>query len=98
METLVASVLIVVVFIVASMILNNVFMNSIKSDTHAIESYMNELEYRYRSGTLTVPFNDDFEGWEINVDYDNSTGIDAVIFTAQNNLTNKNIERLTYAN
>ena len=47
METLVASVLIVVVFMISSMILNNLFSNTIKSNTRAIEAHINELQYLY---------------------------------------------------
>ncbi len=41
METLVATVLIVIVFMISSMLLNNLFYNSIKDNTIAIDAHLN---------------------------------------------------------
>ncbi|WP_417872687.1 hypothetical protein [Xanthomarina gelatinilytica] len=68
METLVATVLIVIVFLLASMILNTLFNNSIKNKTHDIETYLNELEYRYMNHKVELPFYGEFEKWQITID------------------------------
>lgn len=68
METLVATVLIVVVFMLASMILNNLFSSSIKGDTRDVEAVLNELEYRYINNKVQVPYKADFNKWHISID------------------------------
>lgn len=68
METLVATVLIVVIFMMASMILNNLFSNSIKNDTRGVEAFLNELEYQYINNKIEVPYQADFDEWQIMVD------------------------------
>lgn len=65
METLVASILIVVIFMLASMILNNLFSHSIKTNTKAIDTYLNEMEYLSINDEITMPFYDNFEAWTI---------------------------------
>jgi len=65
METLVATVLIVVVFMAASMILNNFFSNSIHSNTREVNAYMNELRYLYDNKKLKLPYQEGFIEWEV---------------------------------
>jgi predicted PurR-regulated permease PerM len=68
METLVASVLILVVFIVASMIFNNLFLSSIKNNTKAIDAHIKELMYLHHHNKLTLPFDEEYKGWQINIE------------------------------
>ncbi len=68
METLVASVLIVVAFMLASMILNNLFSSNIKSNTRSIETHLNEMEYLYVNDKIVVPYNDVFGQWHISIE------------------------------
>jgi len=68
METLIATVLIMVIFIVASLILNNLFSSSIKSKTRGISAQLNEIEYLYINDKITLPFYDDFNEWNIVVE------------------------------
>lgn len=68
METLVATVLIVAVFMIASLILNNLFSNSIKNSTQAIDNRLNELEYYVIHNSIQLPYKEDFESWTIYID------------------------------
>lgn len=97
METLVASVLIVVVFMISSMILNNLFSNVIKNDTRAIDGYLNELQYLYRHHKLTVPYQDDFNHWHVSIMSHKEKEADRVVFEALNN-NNKKITKIIHAN
>lgn len=97
METLVASVLIIVVFMVSSLILNNVFANTINNNTQSISSHLNELEYRYRAGVLSIPYKDDCEGWDIYVDKNNDFVTKTVLFRAENISNKKTIEKEVHA-
>lgn len=93
METLVATVLLVVIFMLASLILNNLFSNTINSNTDAIDNYLNELEYLYLNEEIEVPFYDDFKNWEINMQYGKEARQKVVLLEAVNINTNQTIER-----
>lgn len=68
METLVATVLIVIIFMLTSMILNNVFYNSVKNNTRDVEVYLKELQYLYKNKKLALPYHTYYNQWEIHID------------------------------
>lgn len=65
METLVATVLIVVVFTVSSLVLNNLFRNSLNDDTGRLEEHLNQLQYLWHNNQLVVPYYETWDNWEI---------------------------------
>ncbi|MBC9794701.1 hypothetical protein [Sinomicrobium weinanense] len=67
METLVATVLIVVIFMVTSLILNNLFAGTVKGNTREIETRLDELEYRVKNNLLKLPHSETFGTWNISV-------------------------------
>lgn len=67
METLVATVLIVIIFMLSSMILNNLFYNSICNNTAKIESYYHEFYYFYSHNKIKVPYYTHYKGWSISI-------------------------------
>ncbi len=91
METLVATVLIVVVFITASMILNNLFSNTIKNNTRDIDAQLNELQYLYINEKLLLPYQSNFDLWEIKVDSYKQNNQNIVEFEAVQTETKKTI-------
>ncbi|MBR9914709.1 MAG: hypothetical protein GYB32_07770 [Algicola sp.] len=96
METLIATVLIMVIFIVSSLILNNVFMNTMNENLGNIKAHLNELEYQFINDKLTIPYYDDFQDWEIHAKYKGTTEKEKVIFSALNTITGKQVETITY--
>ncbi len=64
-EVLTASVLIIIVFMIASMSFNNFFANQIQRDQSAIENRIKELQYLSIHQTIKLPYTEDFEDWEI---------------------------------
>ena len=86
METLVAFVLIVLVFMISSMVLNNVFYNSVKNDTRAIDTYLSELHYKYINGGVKLPYYDDYDPWQISITVYNNSNKE-IEFKASNNET-----------
>ena len=96
METLIATVLIMVIFVVASLILNNLFSNSIKNNTRAIIAKLNEIEYLYINGKIELPFYDDYESWIISVESISNSKM--ITIKAVNNSTDKRIENEIYKN
>lgn len=67
METLVATVLIVVIFMVTSLILNNLFAGMVKGNTREIETRLDKLEYKLKNNTLKLPYSETFGAWDISV-------------------------------
>lgn len=98
METLVASVLIVIVFMITSMILNNLFSNSIKTNTRDIEAHINELQYLYKSEKLTIPYFDDFKNWNIKIHVVKEQNVSKVLLQASNIETQQDYLKEIYAN
>ncbi len=68
LETIVATVLILVIFAVSSLVINTAFRNNLSGDTTAIENRLNELEYRWLNNTMELPYEEDFQYWEITID------------------------------
>ncbi|KAA1247599.1 hypothetical protein [Aquimarina sp. RZ0] len=66
-ETLTASVLIIIVFMIASFSFNNIFTNHIKRDQTTIKNRVKELEYLLIHQKIKLPYTEDFGNWEIEI-------------------------------
>lgn len=66
-ETLTASVLIVLVFMMASLTLNTIFTGTIKRDTSGIQARIQELYYLELHDKITLPYQEDYKNWEISI-------------------------------
>lgn len=67
METLVATVLLIVIFMVSSLTVNHLFGSTATYDTRSAATYLHELEYRYRNGMLPLPYAEAYHDWNINI-------------------------------
>ncbi|MEX0274882.1 MAG: hypothetical protein AB3N16_10935 [Flavobacteriaceae bacterium] len=65
METMVATVLIVVIFGVCSMVLNNMLKARAMNDTTPLRERLHELEYLHMSQQLQLPHHEELGKWEI---------------------------------
>ncbi|MBW1296908.1 hypothetical protein [Aquimarina litoralis] len=74
-ETLTASVLIIIVFMIASLSFNNIFSNHLSGDRSAIENRIKELEYQVLHQNIKLPYTEDFDTWEIEITTKNNTHI-----------------------
>jgi len=97
METLVATVLIVVVFMMSSMILNNLFSNALTSRTNDIEAHLNELHYLYLNDNLVIPYSSSFENWDITVEAIKDDNENHIALEAINKETKKKFNISFYA-
>lgn len=86
-ETLTASVIIVVVFMIASMSFNNVFMNTVRSDGNLLENRILEIKYLAMNERLFFPFYEEKEYWIITAEEE--TG--QVHFEVRNLRNNKEV-------
>lgn len=98
METLVATVLIVLIFMLASMILNNLFSSTVNGNTQAIENHLNELQYLQLHKQLKLPYRDTFQNWDVSVDIYYVEGDSIIDFEAKHLKTAKTLIKSSYAN
>ena len=91
METLVATVLIVITFMLASMVLNKIFYSSIKNDSRNIKAYLNELQYFQQHNTFQLPYHDSYGDWNISIDKYTENGQTFIELEAINSQTKKSI-------
>lgn len=87
METLVASVLTIVIFMVSSLILNNVFGSTMKHQTGAIENRLYELEYFAQHHKLILPHYEDFRVWNLSIEAQVKNSKPFIFFEAVNHTT-----------
>ncbi|MFC5048374.1 hypothetical protein ACFSTE_13555 [Aquimarina hainanensis] len=85
-EALTASVLIIIVFMVASLSFNNIFNNQIRQDHSPIENRVKELEYLFIHQKIKLPYTEDFDGWEIVI---TSTGDIAILSYTKSNIEHR---------
>ena len=65
METLVATVLIVVIFMMASLLLNSIYASSIQGNNQPLKTQFQKLEYAHRTGKISIPYAETWQDWEI---------------------------------
>ncbi|WP_431160672.1 hypothetical protein [Flagellimonas beolgyonensis] len=91
METLVATVLIVIVFMMASMTLNALFANTVANNTHEVEQELLFLRYLYENGQLQLPYYDELRDWEVIVEAREWNSNNQVFFSAEHLETKKKV-------
>ena len=91
-ETLVATVLIVVVFMASSMILNNLFANSITFNENEVRQELFRLQYRHQNDLLALPYFSEVGDWEIRVENEEWQGKTTLSFRAMHKLNNRELE------
>ncbi len=90
-ETITASVIIIIVFAIASLTLNNVFSSTINNDTNQIENHLYKLEYQYVNNKLSIPYNEAIENWDISVAKMEENDSNWIVFKAVNTITKKEV-------
>lgn len=93
METLVATIIIVIVFLMTSMILNNLFEASIKNNHNEMEAKLNELHYLYINKKLKLPHYNNFNQWKISIEKFKDGNKMIIEFEAYNVESKKTINR-----
>ena len=81
-ETLVATVLIMVIFVVASLVINSAFLNILRANVIPVESRLHELEYQYSNSLFPLPYMEDYENWQITVQKEIRNDIGFIQFMA----------------
>ena len=97
METLVATILLIIVFMITSLTVNNLFGNTVKYNTRPVITYMHELEYRYQHGQLQLPYTETYANWEISISGDLRDEVFYVTFEAVHPEQQKTITKSSIA-
>ncbi|MFS4493179.1 hypothetical protein [Maribacter sp. 2308TA10-17] len=96
METMVATVLIVVIFMIASLLLNSIFSSSIQGNNQQLTSYLNLLEYQYKNNLISVPHYEELDDWDIELLSEEIGASSYLILEATHKTTKKTLK--TYTN
>lgn len=80
METLVATSIIMIVFVVASLVLNNTFRSIIQRDTFSIQNRIDKLVYMFNNDKLALPYAETYENYEVVADNLMIGGIKYLVF------------------
>jgi hypothetical protein len=83
-ETLTASILILIVFGISIVTIGNVLERTVKNNTRSIDNELNRLEYLYRNGKVKVPEIIDKNEWQIEIETEKENDLNYVVFTAKN--------------
>ncbi len=92
-ETMVATVLIVIIFMIASLTLNNVFRNTITYNTTEIETYLNKLEYQYQHKLIKLPYQEVYKDWKLSISQDKISESSFVLIEAIHHKNTRTIKR-----
>ena len=92
METLVATVLIVVVFMASSMILNNLFANSITFNENEVRQEVLRLQYQQQNSLLPLPYQSEVGDWHLSVTKVQSQGKTQFSYRAKHKTNNRELE------
>jgi predicted PurR-regulated permease PerM len=92
-EALIATVLIVIVFVIASLVLNNLVLNTMSKNTHSIENRLNELAYDLQNKLLKLPYQEEYEGWNISLKIVKENSNEFLNYTAINQKSDKELSR-----
>ncbi|MEA1786110.1 hypothetical protein U1E44_08415 [Arenibacter sp. GZD96] len=82
----------------SSLLLNSMFAMGMKQHTTVIGTRLHQLQYEYGHGTLSVPYYESMEGWEISVAPSDVHGNNVLLFRAEHPEQGQSIEnRIRYA-
>ncbi|MCH2218694.1 MAG: hypothetical protein MK076_11620 [Flavobacteriales bacterium] len=81
-ETLIATVLIMIVFGMGIATLGNVLEQTVKNNARFIDNELNRLEYLYQNNLLQVPDVIEIKDWQITIDKESRNNLTQVVFTA----------------
>ena len=88
-ETLVASVIIMIVFGIAMATISNTLERSVKSSTSLIDKELNKLVYLYQNEKIQAPDLIDFDMWSIDLKKESEDGLNYVVFQANHKNNSK---------
>ncbi|WP_157832785.1 hypothetical protein [Croceivirga radicis] len=92
METLVASILIVIIFLLATTILNNLFLNTLNFDKSNVQNRINLLSYKVQHNKLSLPYTEEYDEWLITIKKSEFTSLSEIHYMAKHEHSDTRIE------
>ena len=92
-ETLIATVVIMIVFGIAMATVSNILERTVRSNSRFIENELTRLEYFYQNGQVKVPSQMEIQNWTVDIDLEKEGNIDFVVFTAKHKINSKQKSR-----
>ena len=68
LETLIASVIVLIAFAIGSLSFNNAFKSVVKNNRSPFENRVRELKYQAKYNTIEIPFYEETHVWEIAIE------------------------------
>lgn len=68
METLVATSIIIIVFVIASLVLNNTFRSIAQRDAFSVTNRVEKLLYLYRNDKVNLPYEESTNDYELTLE------------------------------
>lgn len=96
METMVATVLIIVIFMLSSLTMNSLFATRMGNNHSSLDSHLNKLEYLQGNGKIFLPFYEEWDGWNITLQNPDEHGNVRVEATKEKDSGIKTIEHVFY--
>lgn len=96
MEVIVTSVIIVVIFGIVTLTLNNIIKNNYRTKNDEINNHLNKIIYLHQNGKITIPFQESFEDWEIESNINNQKNVHYLEFTATHQKTKKEVTKKVF--
>ncbi|WP_281335988.1 hypothetical protein [Flavobacterium eburneipallidum] len=92
-EVIIASLLIVIIFMIASLVLNNLVMNTFSKNRHPIETRLNVLEYKLQNDLIELPYQESYRNWDIEIQLEEKASKKELLIQATQNQNDKEIIR-----
>ena len=92
-ETLIATVVIMIVFGIAMATVSNLLERTVRSNTRLIENELTKLEYLYRNGKVKVADQVEFQNWIVEVTQEKEGKLNFVVFKAKHKINSKEKRR-----
>ncbi len=68
-ETLVASAILVIIFLIASLSINNVFKNTVANNDFELNNRIKEITYQAKNKKVNIPYLEETQRWKITLEH-----------------------------
>lgn len=93
MEAVVATALVVIVFMVASLVINNLLKSYYLGKTQDVAYRVNQLRYQMCYSKIIVPYKEKYGSWSINAEIERDATTEFLQFEATNEASGKTFRR-----
>lgn len=94
METMIATVLIVIIFMMASLVMEATFSARMDNNMEPLSEKFHQLEYQYSKGGVAIPYFEEWDDWNIEMEKTDEQGTLMIALTAKNKTTQKEMKTL----